>query len=440
MFQGKDSQIFGLRCKVSELEQTVAKEQQTRMEGQLHFEQNQQQYSQEKNNLLEQLVDLRQKLEVERAKHHSTKQEEQKNREKLKKEHEQQIETAVLQEYRQQIINVTEEARTQHELNRQQIEQLEHCDQQSRQQSINLAEEARALVEMNRQQREQCQQREQLHRQQIQHIQHMERVARENCAQHQLPESRSWSIQREQVVISDKVLGEGSWGKVCEGQFRGSHVAVKQLHNVILSAHNRRLFKREMEMASRCRHPNLLQFIGATSDDGSILFVTELLDCDIRHLITEHELTAREIVSLALDVAKGLNYLHCNHPPIVHRDIKLDNVLIWRQGDTWRAKLSDFGAANFVREVMTPNPGAPIYSAPEARTDQHSQPVDVYSFGLLVLEMIINELPVPDQIEQQLERISSAELRNLIRACIRQDPRRRPRMEDVINILTELNL
>lgn len=238
------------------------------------------------------------------------------------------------------------------------------------QQFNNLIEEAQTQIERNRQQ-----DREQLEQQYTERLEHIERVAMENCALHQQPESRSWNIQREQVLISDKVLGEGSWGKVCEGQFRGSYVAVKQLHNVIISAHNRRLFEREMEMASRCRHPNLLQFIGATSDDGSILFVTELLDCDIRHLITEHELTAREIVSLALDVAKGLNYLHCKHPPIVHRDIKLDNVLIWRQGDTWRAKVADFGAANFVRQVMTPNPGAPIYSAPEGRTGQHSQPV-----------------------------------------------------------------
>ncbi|XP_022807478.1 probable serine/threonine-protein kinase DDB_G0271682 [Stylophora pistillata] len=191
--------------------------------------------------------------------------------------------------------------------------------------------------------------------------------------------TRDWIILREEVTLCRKVLGNGAWGTVREGTFRGSKVAVKEIHELILSDHNRRLFEREMNIASRCRHPNLLQFIGATNNDGSPLFVTELLDSCLRRLLSELEITPKEILNLALDVAKGLNYLHLNKPlPIIHRDISSANVLLWRGDDSWRAKLSDYGAANFMQKCMTANPGAMIYSAPEAFTLKQSPKVNIF--------------------------------------------------------------
>lgn len=211
-------------------------------------------------------------------------------------------------------------------------------------------------------------------------LEHVERVAEERCALHQQPETRTWIIQRNEVVQSSRVLGEGSWGSVREGTFRGSPVAVKELHSVILSSHNRRLFEREMEILSRCRHCNIVQFMGATSDDQAPLLVTELLDCNLRQLLEQRQLNKGEIISLALDVARGLNCMHCSHPPIVHRDVKSDNILLRRSDNSWIAKVSDFGVANFRRQVMTPNQGTPLYSAPESSTTQHSEPVSVLYF------------------------------------------------------------
>ena len=201
-------------------------------------------------------------------------------------------------------------------------------------------------------------------------------AAREALAEYQRRQPRDWIIQREEVVLSENVLGRGAWGNVCEGTFRSCQVAVKEIHELILSDHNRRLFEREMRIASCCRHPNLLQFIGATNDDDSPLFVTELLDTSLRHVLSQRALNQEEIVRLALDVAKGLNYLHLNKPlPIIHRDISSGNVLLWRRDERWRAKLSDYGSANFMLQVMTVNPGAIIYSAPEAFTSQQSPKV-----------------------------------------------------------------
>ena len=124
-----------------------------------------------------------------------------------------------------------------------------------------------------------------------------------------------------------------------------------------------------------------LQFIGATSRNNERpLIVTELLDRSLRSLIRERPLTYQEISVIALDVAKALNYLHCKQPsPIIHRDVSSANVLLWQRGITWRAKLSDYGAANFLSQCITANPGAPPYSAPEAVSKNHSPKVHVYN-------------------------------------------------------------
>ena len=194
-------------------------------------------------------------------------------------------------------------------------------------------------------------------------------ASREELTEYQRRQKRDWVIQREEINLNGNKLGQGAWAIVRGGIFRGCQVAIKQIHDVILSPHNRRLFEREMDIASHCRHPNLLQFIGATNDDGSPLLVTELLDTTLRELVSQRELNRDEIVIFALDVAKGLNYLHLNKPlPIVHRDISSANVLLWRRGECWRAKLGDYGSANFVRHVMTVGPGAMSYAAPEACT------------------------------------------------------------------------
>ena len=184
----------------------------------------------------------------------------------------------------------------------------------------------------------------------------------------QRQESPDWVISRDQIHVTDKFLGRGGWGHVVEGKYCGCAVAVKQMHELILSNHNRSLFVREMNIASRCRHPCLLQFVGATNDEGSPLFVTELMETSLRALL-KRPLSATELFVISLDVARALNYLHQKQPsPIIHRDISSANVLLWRQGDQWRAKVSDYGTANFMRHTMTVAPGASIYSAPEAVT------------------------------------------------------------------------
>ena len=202
--------------------------------------------------------------------------------------------------------------------------------------------------------------------------------ALEECQQIKKP--CDWVVSRDEVEITDKCLGMGGWGKVVLGTFRGCKVAVKEIHELILSPYNRRLFEREMNIASKCRHPCLLQFIGATNDDGIPLFITELLETSLRALLEQRQLAETEISIISLDVSLALNYLHNMKPsPILHRDVSSANVLLWRQGDQWRGKVSDYGTANFVQRTMTRAPGAAIYSAPEAVSSNQTPKVSLWT-------------------------------------------------------------
>ena len=194
-------------------------------------------------------------------------------------------------------------------------------------------------------------------------------TAQDELCEYQRQQSPEWVISRDHIQLTDRFLGRGGWGSVVEGKYCGCSVAVKQIHELILSPHNRKLFEREMDIASRCRHPCLLQFIGATNDEGNPLFVTEVMETSLRTLLEQRALSEAEMSFIFLDVARALNYLHQKQPSsIIHRDISSANVLLWRQGEHWRGKVSDYGAANFMQQTMTVSPGAMIYSPPEALT------------------------------------------------------------------------
>ena len=181
-------------------------------------------------------------------------------------------------------------------------------------------------------------------------------------------QSNDWVISRDDIQLTDKSLGVGGWGEVFEGRYCGCSVAVKRIHEAINSPYNQSLFQREIDIASRCRHPCLLQFIGATNDKEIPLFVTELMESNLRELLGQRPLSHKEITVISLDVARALNYLHQKKPfPIFHRDVSSGNVLLWRQGDQWRGKVSDYGSAKFEEQFMSIGPGCFAYSAPEVQ-------------------------------------------------------------------------
>ena len=250
-----------------------------------------------------------------------------------------------------------------------------------------------------------------------------------------------WVVRREEIELTGPELGRGAWATVSVARFRGAQVAVKRIHNQLVSRHNIQLFRREMNMAARLRHPNLVQFIGATVE-GDMMILMEFMTTSLRRQLQSEEYFQPKLVkSISLDVARALSYLHQIRPdPIVHRDISSANVLLEQLPlSRWRAKVTDYGSVNLVRQLNTENPGGPAYAAPEANNPRlQSSKMDIFSFGALVLEMLTGQLPTPEDRPALLcqVQVQHEQLLRLIRRCLSERIDDRPSASVIISELS----
>ena len=317
---------------------------------------------------------------------------------------------------------------------RQAEERLGEVDQQ-RQEAVTLLRVAETRLAMETERRMEA---ERLTRQMEDRLREAERVA--NALQGSSLEQRDeafWMVERGEIQLTQRELGRGGWAAVKVAEFRGLQVAAKCLHAIIISDYNRQLFVREMSIAAKLRHPNLVQFIGATLE-GEPVILTELMASSLRAVLERGPLEPAHITSVARDVARALNYLHLTQPdPILHRDVSSANVLLNPgPGGSWLAKLSDYGSANFTRQVRTAGPGNPSYAAPEAAVpSQQSPKMDVFSFGVLLVEMATRRFPDKDVLAAQIRQVTVPRLPELIRRCTNANPSRRP---DIRDVLTQL--
>ena len=229
-------------------------------------------------------------------------------------------------------------------------------------------------------------------------------------------------------------------GEVRVAKFRGTKVAAKSLHQDI-RAYYHQLFIREMNMASRIRHPNLVQFIGACMEDGMVI-LTELMPTSLRRELEreDYHMTADQLIVISLDVAKALNYLHQMQPdPVIHRDISSANVLLEPLADQqWRAKVTDYGSVNFQRQLRTVGPGSIVYASPEASNPALQSPkMDIFSFGVLLIEMCAKSFPEVSARERLIASIRDPEWVGLIRRCTHQSGDDRPSADQIITELQQ---
>ena len=251
--------------------------------------------------------------------------------------------------------------------------------------------------------------------------------------------STHWELRREEIELTGPELGVGGCATVTVAKFRGAQVAVKRIHNQIISPHNIQLFQREMNIAASLHHPNLIQFIGATIE-GEMMIVMELMTTSLRNqLKTEEYFQPKLVKAITLDVALGLNYLHLTQPdPIVHRDISSANVLLEQLPlNKWRAKLTDYGSVNLVCQLRTENSGNPTYAAPEASNPQlHTPKMDIYSLGALLLEMLTGQLPTLNDRPGMVCKVQHEQLVCLIKRCLSENPEDRPIASAIISELS----
>ena len=376
-----------LQRQFREMQQREEHSQRQLREVQQREQNSQREMQQREENLQRQLSEMHQREEISQRQLREMQQREENSQMQLREM--QQLEEnsqRQLREVQQREENSQRQLREMQQREENAQRQLREMQQREENSQRQLGEVQQREGNLHRQLREITQQRENSQEQ----VSSLERQLREkdreiselelslSLAQRRISEQRrqercDWVISRDEIQISENCLGRGGWGSVNEGTYCGCTVAVKQIHDLILSPHNRLLFEREMNIASACRHPCLLQFIGATNDEGSPLFVTELMEMSLRALLEERQLSETETQVISLDVARALNYLHQKKPsPIIHRDVSSANVLLWQQGDQRRGKVSDYGTANFIQQTMTVAPGAAIYCAPEAHTSNQT--------------------------------------------------------------------
>ena len=268
-----------------------------------------------------------------------------------------------------------------------------------------------------------------------------------------------------------KELGRGAYGKVYAVKYCQTICAAKEIHSILIEdvgeTERRRTiesFLRECRQCSMLRHPNVIQFLGVyypTGEDGANrirlpVMVMEMMADSLTSFVDKHEKISVHIkYSIVHDVSLGLCYLHNHDPPIVHRDLSPNNVLLTAHHV---AKISDLGVAKVIkadsRKTMTKAPGTVDFMPPETltRSPAYGPPMDVFSFAGIILHTFNQQWPSPSEQVQfdpktrrkvallEIERrqqyldkmIGEAEvLRPLVEECLDDDPAVRPAMETV---------
>ena len=261
-----------------------------------------------------------------------------------------------------------------------------------------------------------------------------------------------WKVERNEVTLI-KEIGRGASGLVSKGSYRGQDVAVKQIHQSILAQeHVMDEFKREVRIMASIKHPNLVRFIGAVFDEsvGNLtatpLILLELLQTNLRRAYENNDLGIFVSLSVFRDIAYGLHYLHEHQEPIIHRDVSAPNILLEAlPGGMWRAKLSDFGSANFLKRSKTPGVGAIVYTAPEmfpredptAPMPRPTVKCDVFSYGIVIVEVITRSMPSVENRHRLFQEVQRKwhSMHDLTIQCTQSRPSDRPTMSSVLNTL-----
>ena len=270
------------------------------------------------------------------------------------------------------------------------------------------------------------------------------------------------------VRVTDRELGHGSYATVLELEYMGLKCAGKKIHEVLLkqsdAMYTLQRFEEECRLLSQVRHPNIVQFLGVYFQQGVQvpILVMEFLSTDLTSCIDQFGILPNEICySILHDVALGLCYLHSQTPPIIHRDLSSNNILLT---PNMTAKISDLGVARILNLTplqvsrMTRTPGTPAYMPPEVMVakPKYDTSIDIFSYGILMIHTFSGKWPEPQvgpirAKPSRLIPVSEAERRdvflqaigsdhpllNLIRKCIDNHPRLRPRASDIVKHLAD---
>ncbi|KAJ6803086.1 serine/threonine-protein kinase EDR1-like [Iris pallida] len=269
-----------------------------------------------------------------------------------------------------------------------------------------------------------------------------------------LAEVAEWEIPWENLQIGERI-GLGSCGEVYRADWNGTEVAVKKFLDQDLSGDALEQFRCEVKIMLRLRHPNVVLFMGAVTRPPNLSILTEYLPRGSLYRLLHRpkvQLEEKRRLRMALDVAKGMNYLHSSHPPIVHRDLKSPNLLVDRN---WVVKVCDFGLSRLKHHTFLSSKstaGTPEWMAPEVlRNEPSDEKSDVYSFGVILWELATLRMPWSGMNPMQVVGAVGFQNRRLdipkeidpvaaqiISDCWQSDPSQRPSFAQLMSPLKQL--
>ncbi|XP_050264116.1 probable serine/threonine-protein kinase SIS8 isoform X4 [Quercus robur] len=263
-----------------------------------------------------------------------------------------------------------------------------------------------------------------------------------------------WDFPWEDIRNGERI-GIGSYGEVYRADWNGTEVAVKKFLDQDFSGDSLVQFKSEVEIMLRLRHPNVVLFMGAVTRSPHFSILTEFLPRGSLYRLLHRPnppIDEKRRMRMALDVAKGMNYLHTSHPPIVHRDLKSPNLLVDKN---WVVKVCDFGLSRTKHHTFLSSQstaGTPEWMAPEVlRNERANEKCDVYSFGIILWELStlripwkgLNPMQVVGAVGFQNRRLEIPEevdpvVAQIICDCWQTDPDLRPSFSQLMSSLRHL--
>ncbi|CAL5442371.1 unnamed protein product [Camellia sinensis] len=251
--------------------------------------------------------------------------------------------------------------------------------------------------------------------------------------------------------------GRGSFASVYHGIWNGSDVAVRVYFGNEYGEGTLLDYKKEIDIMRRLRHPNVLLFMGAvySGEQEKLAIVSEFLPRGslFKTLHKNNQsFDIRRRLRMALDVARGMNYLHHRNPPIVHRDLKSSNLLVDKN---WTVKVGDFGLSKLKHATFltaTSGRGTPQWMAPEVlRNEPSNEKSDVFSFGVILWELMTESIPwnnlnslqvvgIVGFMDRRLDLPENMDpkVASVIRDCWQSNPGHRPSFEDLILRMIDL--
>ncbi|KAM0851650.1 hypothetical protein ACQ4PT_052327 [Festuca glaucescens] len=260
-----------------------------------------------------------------------------------------------------------------------------------------------------------------------------------------------WEIDMKLLNCGNKVAS-GSYGDLYRGTYCSQDVAIKVLKPERVNVDMQREFAQEVYIMRKVRHKNVVQFIGACTKPPRLCIVTEFMSGgSVYDYLHKHKGAFKlpALVGVAIDVSKGMNYLHQNN--IIHRDLKTANLLMDENG---MVKVADFGVARVKVQsgVMTAETGTYRWMAPEVIEHKpYDHKADVFSFGILMWELLTGKIPyeyltplqaavgvVQKGLRPTIPKNAHAKLAELLQKCWQQDPAQRPDFSEILETLKKI--